>query len=111
MTTSTNVTTENEAREAIDKLVKPVYARFGFRTGTADRIVASLTDAKQMNREYAESTNEPSMSAEYVRKALWSYGGGTTSAAITSHLFIELGRANELGYLPAEGMLIGYEKD
>lgn len=111
MTTSTTVTTENEAREAIDKIVKKTYEGFGFRADTADRIVASLTDATQMNRKYTDETREPSISAEYVRKALWSFSGGTVSAAITSHLFIELGRENELGYLPAEGMLEGYEKD
>lgn len=110
--TTENITTVEEATEAVAKIVEPVYGFLGFHMNSSDseRIIASLTAPEKRQRKYVESTSEPSISAEEVRKTLWSFGGGTTSAATTSHLFIALGREDELGYLPSEGMLDGYNK-
>lgn len=100
MDNSTPLTTENKAREAIKKFITTAYSEFGFRTEIADRIVSSLTDVTQRNQNFNEEPNEPSLSVEYVRNTLRSFSGGSaTSDVITSRLFIELGRGDELGYL------------
>lgn len=98
--TTTIKHTEAEAREAISKIVTPVYSRFGYHS--EEMLVEYLMNPEMAVHEY-DDDSEPSIAAEKVRSSLWSVGSGTTSAYITCELFHALGRESELGWLPEEG--------
>ncbi len=100
--------TTKTTSEIIADILGPVYNRFGFENDVwvKEHILELLENPEKRNNHW-DDEDEPSEAAEAIRAVLWSrYSGGTVSAAVTSNLFIELGRENELAWLPKEGNLV-----
>lgn len=103
MSNTTFTTTEQSAREAVEKFATPVYAHFGLRAETKRRMVEELTNPENARRKRENRLREPSLASIKIRRRLWAYGGGTASASVTCEIMTELGRGDELGYLVEEG--------
>ena len=101
----TATATIEQIEAVVDGIAKPIYVHFGSWDSIRAFIIEALTDSELVDW-YGEEENEPSIAALRVRNVLFGYVNVRhTAAATATKIFVALGRANEVGYLPIEGKM------